>query len=65
MKKQSARVVIGVNEHGEKRFLVIEDGARESTQSWREALLKLKSRGMNDRSGPPDGIPTLIFSITC
>ena len=28
-------------------FLAIEDGVRESTQSWREVLLKLKSRGMN------------------
>jgi putative transposase len=41
-----ALVVIGVNERGEKRFLAIEDGVRESTQSWREVLLKLKSRGM-------------------
>jgi putative transposase len=40
-------VVIGVNERGEKRFLAIEDGVRESTQSWREVFLKLKSRGMN------------------
>ena len=30
-----ALVVIGVNEHGKKRFLAIEDGVRESTQSWR------------------------------
>ena len=45
--KLCALVVIGVNEHGEKRFLAIEDGVRESTQSWREVLLKLKSRGMN------------------
>jgi len=42
-----ALVVIGVNERGQKRFLAIEDGVRESTQSWREVLLKLKSRGMN------------------
>ena len=42
-----ALVVIGVNEYGKKRFLVIEDGVRESTQSWHEVLLKLKSRGMN------------------
>lgn len=42
-----ALVVIGVNERGEKHFLAIEDGVRESTQSWREVLLKLKSRGMN------------------
>ena len=40
-------MVIGVNERGEKGFLAIEDGVRESTQSWREVLLRLKSRGMN------------------
>ena len=45
--KLCALVVIGVNERGEKRFLAIEDGVRESTESWREVLLKLKSRGMN------------------
>ena len=38
---------MGVNERGEKHFLAIEDGVRESTQSWREVLMKLKSRGMN------------------
>lgn len=42
-----ALVVIGVNERGEKHFLAIEDGVRESTQSWREVLLSLKARGMN------------------
>ena len=41
-----ALVVIGVKERGEKHLLSIEDGVRESTQSWREVLLKLKSRGM-------------------
>ena len=45
--KLCALVVIGVNERGEKHFLAIEDGVRESTQSWSEVLLKLKSRGMN------------------
>jgi len=50
--KLCALVVIGVNERGEKHFLSIEDGVRESTQSWREVLLKLKSRGMN---APPAG----------
>lgn len=45
--KLCALVVIGVTARGEKRFLVIEDGVRESTQSWREVLLKLKARGMN------------------
>lgn len=45
--KLCALVVIGVNDRGEKRFLAIEDGVRESTQSWREVLLGLKARGMN------------------
>ena len=45
--KLCALVVMGVNERGEKHFLAIEDGVRESTQSWREVLLKLKARGMN------------------
>jgi transposase-like protein len=42
-----ALVVIGVNAQGEKQFLAIEDGMRESTQSWREVLLNLKARGLN------------------
>jgi transposase-like protein len=41
-----ALVVIGVNERGQKKFLAIEDGVRESTQSWRELLLDLKRRGL-------------------
>ena len=41
-----ALVVIGVNERGQKKFLAIEDGVRESTQSWREVLLELKRRGL-------------------
>lgn len=44
--KLCALVIIGVNERGEKHFLAIEDGVRESTQSWREVLLNLKSRGL-------------------
>ncbi len=43
-------VIIGVNERGEKHFLAIEDGVRESTQSWREVLLDLKRRGL---TAPP------------
>lgn len=37
---------MGVNERGQKRFLAIEDGVRESAQSWREVLLGLKARGL-------------------
>jgi transposase-like protein len=44
--KLCALVVNGVNERGEKHFLAIEDGMRESTQSWREVLLGLKRRGL-------------------
>jgi putative transposase len=39
-------VIIGVNSRGQKHFLAIEDGVRESKQSWREVLLSLKNRGM-------------------
>lgn len=39
-------VVIGLTEEGEKRFLAIEDGYRESEQSWLEVLTKLKAKGM-------------------
>lgn len=45
-----ALVVIGVNERGEKKLLAIEDGYRESVQSWREVLLHLKHRGLGDRA---------------
>jgi transposase-like protein len=45
--KLCALVIVGVNARGDKHFLAIEDGVRESTQSWREVLLKLKTRGMN------------------
>jgi transposase-like protein len=45
--KLCALVIIGVNEWGEKHFLTIEDGIRESTQSWREVLLGLKQRGLD------------------
>ena len=45
--KLCSLVIIGVNEHRQKKFLAIEDGVRESTQSWRELLLNLKQRGIN------------------
>ena len=45
-RKLCVLVVIGVNERGEKHFLAIEEGVRESTQSWREVLLDLKKRGL-------------------
>ena len=41
--KLCALVIVGITARRKKRFLAIEDGARESTQSWREVLLNLKS----------------------
>lgn len=41
-----ALVIMGVNERGQKKLLAIEDGVRESTQSWREVLLEFKRRGL-------------------
>jgi mutator family transposase len=39
-------VAIGVNERGQKRFLAIEDGMRESKASWADVLRDLKKRGL-------------------
>lgn len=44
--KRCLLVIIGVNERGQKRLLAIEDGVRESIQSWREVLLGLLHRGL-------------------
>ena len=48
-------VVIGVNARGEKHFLAIEDGVRESTRSWREGLLAMKQRGFTRPAKPAVG----------
>ncbi len=45
--RQCILVIIGVTEHGQKEFLAVEDGYRESEQSWREVLVSLKSRGFS------------------
>uniref|UniRef100_A0A1S7LK96 Mutator family transposase n=1 Tax=Magnetococcus massalia (strain MO-1) TaxID=451514 RepID=A0A1S7LK96_MAGMO len=45
--RQCILVIIGVTEQGRKEFVAIEDGYRESEQSWRELLLSLKNRGLS------------------
>jgi putative transposase len=40
-------VVIGVREDGVKELLAVEDGYRESTESWAEVLRAMKRRGLN------------------
>ena len=44
--KQCILVLIGVTDQGDKEFLAIEDGYRESEQSWKELLLDLQGRGL-------------------
>jgi len=44
--KQCILVIIGAKDTGEKEFVAIEDGYRESEQSWYEILLDLKHRGL-------------------
>ena len=44
--KQCILVIIGVTEEGIKEFVAIEDGYRESEQSWLMALRDLKQRGL-------------------
>jgi len=48
--KQCILVIVGVTEQGRKEFIAIEDGYRESEQSWSELLLRLKSQGL--KHGP-------------
>jgi putative transposase len=43
---QCLLVIIGATKDGRKELVAIEDGYRESTQSWREILLDLKRRGL-------------------
>jgi putative transposase len=46
--KQCILVIIGVTEQGHKELVAIDDGYRESTQSWMELLLDLKRRGLQE-----------------
>jgi len=41
-------VVIGVREDGVKELLAVEDGYRESTDSWAQVLRDLRGRGLNE-----------------
>lgn len=41
-------VVIGVREDGTKELLAVEDGYRESTDSWAAVMRDLKGRGLNE-----------------
>ncbi len=45
--KQCILIIIGVNEYGKKELIAIEDGYRESTQSWTELLEDIRHRGLS------------------
>jgi putative transposase len=45
-KKQCMLVIMGATPDGKKELLAIQDGYRESEQSWSEVLLDLKQRGL-------------------
>ncbi len=40
-------VIIGVNEQGQKELVAVEDGFRESSDSWYEVLAGLRNRGLS------------------
>jgi transposase-like protein len=44
--KQCILVIVGVTEQGIKEFIALEDGYRESEQSWLELLLRIKAQGL-------------------
>ena len=46
--KAALLVVIGVNGEGEKRYLALEAGYRESKESWAGVLRQLKTRGVKN-----------------
>ena len=45
--KDCVLVVIGVDEYGKKELLAIEDGCRESKDSWKNLIRSLKDRGLS------------------
>jgi transposase-like protein len=45
--KQCLLVIVGVTEDGNKELVALEDGYRESEQSWTEVLLSLKHGGLS------------------
>ena len=44
--RQCILVLMGATEDGVKELIAVQDGVRESEQSWRELLLQVKARGL-------------------
>ena len=45
--KQCLLVIVGATSSGKKELIALDDGYRESEQSWKEVLLDLKERGLS------------------
>ena len=50
--RQCILVLIGVTDHGKKELIAIEDGYRESTQSWEELLSSVEQQGLAKAKAP-------------
>lgn len=48
LNRQCILVLMGATPEGRKELIAVQDGYRESEQSWMELLLDLKSRGLKD-----------------
>ena len=46
--RQCILVIVGATPEGRKELVAIQDGYRESEQSWRELMLDLKARGLTE-----------------
>jgi putative transposase len=46
--RQCILIVMGATPEGKKELVAVQDGLRESEQSWRELLLDLKARGLTE-----------------
>lgn len=59
--RQCMLIIIGVTPDGQKELVAIEDGFRESEQSWTELLQDLRSRGLTRSPGLAVGDGSLGF----
>lgn len=51
--RQCILVLMGATAEGDKELIAVQDGYRESEQSWTELLLDLKHRGLTTAGGDP------------
>lgn len=59
--KNCILVIIGVDEYGKKELVAVDDGFRESKESWQALLLDLKNRGLTHAPKLAVGDGSLVF----